>query len=517
MKRRWWLMLLVVIAPVLHVHAQDGPFRTSGEGKAFYAFVNTEALAVRSLALDWVLVDGDPLARTLVEELQGVWSEAHPVVASFGPDDVCATVVGMGGTAKIDGGGGLGRLVDPFDADDDVLDVAWLASVVGLPVPTIVIVDEFELDGLGRAVRDGATFEPYVLAEVMADGAVLRSGSAHRAGATAEPYEIEVVHGHLILHHVLSILVAKGFDVEGVILGSAGEPSMTLALAAGAEPVLVHLYDIEFAGLFGLEEALDGISELQGASNGHPPLAVVISWGLTGCGLDAAYTDAGDQGSITARNGTEIQTFIEYLYDAIVRLGDGSAVVEEVCTGLQAITGPDGGVDCKASEEQAMVATIVALARFERLAESAFGLRMPDDPPVNTVFFAAAGNESFPVAMPPASFGSVLAVAACTPTSAYTSDRAWFSNVGDEHHAYGEAVAPGGWFAAPSVAGVMRETDGAMPDLGYWGTSFAAPLAALASWRRPQVSGGEVDGSELLWPHADDLCGPFARPPRNDP
>ena len=496
MIRRWWLVVLVWIAPVAHVHAQDeGSFRTSSAGMDFYAVLETDGRYVRDVARSWLERRPDEV-RTLLSSLSMAWD------APSGPGDegaICGVVVGMGGNPKVDGGGGLEMLASPFVGANELSSID-LAPALGADVPSIAIIDEFALTALAAALRDEETQAFRNLGEVVASGGVLKSGFTTTAvGPVAA---VDVVHGHLVLHHVLSILHGLDAAIEGIEFGTGHGARTTLSLTVGGSPVALYLYDIEFVALNGLQEALDDIFALP-EETVPIPLAVVMSWGLTGCDLEAAYARFDGGAAPAAQNDTAIQTVAEFLYDAVARLAERDAIVSEVCAALEADRAENqpehpSEIPCEDEAQRNTVGTVVALAQFELLAWERVDWKRRGD----VVFFASSGNQSLPFAMPPASFGSVVAVAACMPTSTQAAPRAWFSNAGDDHPSDGsEAIALGAWFAAPAIDGLETA--------GYWGTSFAAPFAAVAS-RRSSATAGDAVGTSHRWPNSDDLCQPIA-------
>ncbi len=89
--------------------------------------------------------------------------------------------------------------------------------------------------------------------------------------------------------------------------------------------------------------------------------------------------------------------------------------------------------------------------------------------------------------MPPAAWPGVFGVESCVGSGAAPGDRAWYSNLGD--------FLPGERVVAPAESYfVVAGSDLTPPPgsrnrglLGYWGSSFAAPHAALVLG--PQATG----------------------------
>jgi subtilisin family serine protease len=92
-------------------------------------------------------------------------------------------------------------------------------------------------------------------------------------------------------------------------------------------------------------------------------------------------------------------------------------------------------------------------------------------------YFAAAGNQGFAFPMPPAAWPGVIGVEACSGTSMERDTR--FSNRGTTTASVAQPAhrARGAYFASPEAL------DGAA--LVYWGTSFAAPSAAVHAATEP--------------------------------
>lgn len=489
MVRRWLVLGMLAWVSVGSAQHGDNLFRDTEAGQAFYAFLEEHGVQVYEAAKSWSM-DGD---RELAAELLGALHEALRRNAAAGgdesaaPDGVCGFVAGTGGTARLDGGGEL----VPFSTaggfvPEDVIEQAWfswqLADVFeGAAFPAdIAIVDEFLFDRI-EAWFDGRST---VGLELVREGDVLEAGRSNMA-----PGSLEVTHGHIVLHHLLAIVMHHGFEIVAVDVTRPEGPALLTLYTSGQGEMRIHLFGIDFDGLQGLGDALDGVALVD------DPVAVVMSWGITGCRLAAVYAD--DRPLEAGR--PFFETLVEFTFDVLHALaraeseGGGDSIVIDACNAVQDALG-----DCNEPEFRSFVATIVALVEFERQArEQMFGTDAERRDVSHVGFFASAGNERLPFAMPPASFDGVVAVAACSPTS--SPDRAWFSNRGD-HVAddEGEVVAIGAWFAAPDL-------DAAPTGLGYWGTSFAAPLAALSAHpRAPAEAGG-------TWhvPGRDRLCSPF--------
>jgi hypothetical protein len=480
--RRLWVLGILAWLALAAAQPADASYRETEGGEAFYALLEERGADVYAAAKESSSVGG--LAAELLQELY----EALPPDgeaedgSSTSADDVCGFVAGTGGKARIDGGGELAPFwtAPGFFQTPDQIDATWFQGELGEPFRSdIAIIDEFDLDRLASRLEDLAP------ADLDTVRAVLEAGRV-----TTTSGSLEVKHGHLVLHHLLMILAHGGIRSLDLVVPSDGGSALLTVVGHAQDPVRVHLFPIEFDGLKGLQDALGAIGGFT------DPVAVVTSWGITGCRLAEAYTE--DALAPHAAAGATFETIVELAYDVLYAIANAASGDErdeflaDVCATLL----PND--DCGVPEVRAFVATIVALVEFERLAEEEVVDRATEAWGRSDVgFFASAGNERLPFAMPPASFDGVVAVAACSPSSGV--NRAWFSNVGDVDVVRGhEVIAIGAWFAAPDLAH-------APIGLGYWGTSFAAPLAAVVSG--PPANPGDT------WhvPDVERLCRPFAR------
>ncbi len=129
------------------------------------------------------------------------------------------------------------------------------------------------------------------------------------------------------------------------------------------------------------------------------------------------------------------------------------------------------GQSCEDLPEKQVVglAAVTAVAGFSEFAVGPDQIVWDPDPGCH-VYFAAAGNQGLGFPMPPASWSGVRGVEANVLGE---TNKASFSNVGSVTPVDDQVRALGAWFVSPEV----HSTD-EVP-LGYWGTSFAAPTAAL--------------------------------------
>jgi len=376
-------------------------------------------------------------------------------------------VDGGGGTLHVDGGGALlqprdssvfGSLtrVEPFG----------VLSRDALNTRHVVIIDAFDLDAIERAVR---TLEPPAWPGGTSWHQTWRGAvtvTTLLAGGAPLPPEAGrgwlVPHGHVVLYHLLAAAtpIARGFaDVQRWRDAS----TMTLMLrSTGDRPFQVDLVEISYGDMDSVSRAMR-----YAAAAARADAVVVTSWGLTDCALRDAYL----------QDRHDVESLAEYLRKAIVEDGvlepyegePSGGLLAQLCAAFAAFMPADASFDC--SDD---VAVIAALAVLEQRAARAVDWPLTDADeagrdrvPYERVF-ASAGNQRLPFPMPPAAWPGVYGVAACEGP-ADDAPMAWYSNVGDfvvdEH-----VVGRGSWFS-------VRVPDA--PEVGYWGTSYAAPLAAL--------------------------------------
>lgn len=468
------VMVLAVTGPLVVGQNVRGPLGPRSFGNLLPPVPMYE-LAVVDAARAWA---AEPAAEALQDELLRVvhaaLGAAFPVVAEAGyaVGQQCMYLAGTGGTSKLDGGGGALEALNPKEFEP-MRDVVAIADVAGLasPIPgRLVIVDEFDFTAIVTAWESN---EPL-------DRLFLTSG---KVKDTQSGWEVR--HGHMVAHHVAMLLSHGANSLTSIGFESVAEHEVVRMTYDG---FVVDLYAVNYGRVGGVFEALRAVARSVGEAG---PSSVVLSWGLTDCALRDAYALAA-----TRPEGLKVVTSYEHLADfafAVLATVDevatdrgAESVTETICRAADAHSGFDisgaTAIGCADLDVRALVGTTVLFAAQERIADEAFG-QVSDGlvfAPEHK-YFASAGNERLPYPMPPGSLPEVLAVAACKPSG---PDRAPFSNAGDRvfvEDASEEAIALGAWFAAPLA-------DGDPQGVGYWGSSFAAPLAALASGA-PRLAG----------------------------
>lgn len=462
-----------------------------------------DAGAIVTAARAWALDEAnDDLRRDLVAAIRDALARALPdsTARTYELDELCGFVSGSGGVSKLDGGGGTLGVVNPFEFDRgrDVVGLDRFGDgAIELALPgRLVVVDAFDFAGWRVPESAGASARTPIL-----------GFEASRSWAS----ETEVPHGNVVVSHVAALLGAQGFVLRSIeVLGGGDGPDARLLFefeSSAAEAFSVDLYDVDYDHIRTIEAALRAVA----ATASDPgPAAVVLSWGLTDCPLRDAYVAAtagiGWAERISASTHlADFTAMVVATYDEVVRQVGATPVTDLVCAAVDEASGhavtTASTAGCTVPAVRALVGTTVLFASYERTAATwAAGLDSVFHPA--HAYYGAAGNERLPYPMPPGSFESVLAVAACKPVG---PERAPFSNAGDgiEVLVDGvkqqvEAIALGAWFPA---SGGTRAGDA----VGYWGTSYAAPLAALDSgWPR---TGGPV-------PTFDRLCAPWRWPLR---
>lgn len=486
------LLVLAVLGTL--AHGQDGRGALGGVDPS-PAGPRAPLLApdVVGTALIW---SAAPESAALRERWLSVFQRSLAVAAPgldlgvYDADDLCGYIGGSGGTSKLDGGGWLATL-NPRDFDQvrDPVTIDVAAALFREPPVRLVVIDEFELQALAFAIgalQDRPFAHPFVASGL----------------ATSMEAGLEVAHGHLVAHHVAALLNQRGFRLSPSTELQVREAAQRLRLTFERDDgtsVAVDLYDAEFDRLESLEAAL---VEVAVSASIDGPAAVVLSWGLTGCALRDSYTwwEARPAGSASAAVFPRLSDFavaVTSAYDGFITATGAIPVTRTICDAVSAFSRSGAGgsddLECGNLEVRASVATTVLFASYAAIAEEALGGASSTRAATMSdahLYFAAAGNDGLPYPMPPASFDGIVAVAACKPTG---PERAWFSNEGDHDEDGIEAIALGAWFPVRFRAEDLR--------LGYWGTSFAAPLAALAS-----ALGREAD--QAVAPSYVNLCEP---------
>lgn len=295
---------------------------------------------------------------------------------------------------------------------------------------TLVIVDDFDLTALG-------------------------SDTEPSNDRFSEP------HGHLVLYHVLRLLDKIGeTDFGQLDIEYADNPtnpdivapwtSITLPLnTPSSEDQVARLvlidFDFEIDRLaVAIDLANEQIVEAEERS------AVNMSWNLVPCRLHDAYTEYDDNGDL----GGAFESYVDYLWE----ISKNNVTTDKFVELYEAFVHDDTrDASDPAFNFRVLWAASKAFATQRLDANEVSRLIDPDR------WYASAGNQFMEFALPPASFPNVHAVGACEFVgSGPTLEHAEWSN-------RGAASLLGAWYAAPDPAG-----------LPYGGTSFAAPLAAMA-------------------------------------
>lgn len=407
----------------------------------------------------------------VVEAVAAIRSALHRIVTNAADaeppdeDDVCAYLVGTGGTRpRLDGGGDLlsvrgqelpevGAIARSTFRIDGFFDKAAIVIVDDFNLEAVAVSISTRIDRLGSVVVDETTEANDLWTAVV--------GYRFDLQEEPDPESAFVPHGHLVAFHALSLLpqtsritaVSMPTD-DHVVLTVVYEPD-----SATTGVLTVHLLDIDFDDLVTIRNAMDESGQLGAAT-------VVLSWGLVDCFLSRAYEEAGTN-----------STLAEYVAEALRGNPDVERLVVELCDAIASTFGAELlGTSCE-SGDIATIAVLGPLAYFAGLNErTAAAIDLPEL--VGQSYFAAAGNQGLGFPMPPAAWLGIHAVEACVLNAASPPEamRAWFSNLGATSEGDGVAVpvtALGAWFETVEVRKGETEV------LGYWGTSFAAPAAAV--------------------------------------
>ena len=277
-----------------------------------------------------------------------------------------------------------------------------------------------------------------------------------------QPEAASVPHGHLVAYHLLSQLPV-GTQIEDVRMPGADRLEIVVRDPQRVQ-TSIHLVGIDFDDFYSIRAGLVAVPNDDDA-------VVVLSWGLVDCELAAAYARLPEDPSVT----TIMEFFGAALHAVAGELVDFAELlcVEFEKAGKVDLLDIPQGQDCAtvAPEHLVGLAAVVAVAEFSEAAFAALDWT-PDEA---TTHFAAAGNQGLGFPMPPASWSEIVGVEACADLADGSSppDKASFSNVGsmpfDDHW----TRALGAWFQTPEVHPMSNAP------LGYWGTSFATPTAAL--------------------------------------
>ncbi|MFO7545143.1 MAG: hypothetical protein R6W77_06570 [Trueperaceae bacterium] len=395
-----------------------------------------------------------------------------------GDPPICAYPIGSGGNPRWDGGGSLVAPLSPNFPDrkrasDITVSLADLRTDL-VPTMEIIIIDEFHVPALEGAVRE--RLRAYGQLHVGPNAAADLWSIFYDA-----PYP-RVKHGHLVAFHALAQVGSAGDLSAAIIDLQPTERGLELILGSAngdAWTIRVQLVDISFNDTRTIQDALE-------PGEGQDDAVVILSWSLVDCAVRYGYASV----PATAGDARDV-TLADYL-EALMSGPDLVKRVQETCEILQA-WGIANEVDCSEPDAAGFVA-LAAMAEMDaRASRHVLGASGMPDFGGARVFFAAAGNDNLPFPMPPAGWPGIVGVEACTWNVA---DRAGFSNAGAiPELASSLAVrALGAWFMAP----VQRLADRDDP-LGYFGTSFATPAAAVEYAAGPFVLEGQA-GPVILEP-----------------
>ena len=471
---RWLVIALASLALTASSAAQDDPAAADPEALPAVLAASTAAFTAYGApevyqSLRLLVREERALVQELIQMLRdgSRWpAPEHALCAFLAGNGANPRVDGGAGTGRVDGGGLLQSLVPPFRQED--LDDAWQGSLGAEHGPlSLAIIDAFDLPWL----LDVAALSPTSV-EANDDWlGLVRDWTIARAEPSVDGQGWVVPHGHLVLYHALLALSFPEVERAQVWWQEMGDRHVRLGLTIGETQHVIDLFHLEFEGLDGLVEALGTVH-----GEGFGEHQVVMSWGISDCAVVASYEAA-------AASGAASLSYLVHLY-ALVESAVGGDLVETLCAVF--LPHLPGDIPCDDA-----FATVVALVELDLRA--ADHVDWPEDQVAGglTRLFASAGNQALPFPMPPAAWPGVMGVAACSPSEPAT---AWFSNRGD-YLAWEHVVAPGAWFAS-NLEGAFDTR------AGYWGTSFAAPYAAIHA--RHAIAAGATG------PHALPPCqGPI--------
>ncbi len=480
--RRWSLVLLVgaLASFVGSASAQGvGLFRALG-AELLYEQLRERFASERDPA-----DPGPQLLANLYLGLEAFTGQAVPEDDQF---QVCVELVGTGTTPRLDGGGGLLTV----RSSDQALTTSSVPPL-GLPraATDLVIVDEFDLLALTVSLE--------LHRRLLPDNLLLTGSELEHAPhwsafygfrlAIVDPPAPEttvVPHGHLVAFHALAHFGVAA--IEKVVLVSDRHAVVTVASAPDPEAprVRVHLLDVDFDDVATIRDAVQAIPTLGDPLQPTPTFAV-LSWGLVDCALSERYTAHDGDAS-----GEEFETLAEYL-EVVFATSDGPgaiALLAGLCEAFEDVIEQHLSITCDVAtpEQLAAIGTIGVLAEMDVRASEAVGLPQPSE---RIRYFAAAGNQGMVFPMPPAAWPGVIGVEACTGTVRWRDEG--YSNRGTTSPSASQPAqrARGAYFASPES--VDNDT------LVYWGTSFAAPSAAVHSATDTTGKATNVDPEDANW------------------
>lgn len=422
---------------------------------------------------------GDP-RRDFMQAFDGaVASKAQQNAERRYPEDfeICAYLVGTGGNPRVDGGGNLLALAPAFLATTEG-HAAGRSDyrIVSEPVtrPTLYILDDFHIESLLHSLSVRLKEDVISVDEVDGFQDLWRALVGYVLDLDAvSDVEVSISHGHLVAFHALAQLPERTVIQDVSRRSASGADRLVLTMRVGASPTFeVHLVDIDFDDLESIGEAMRTV--------GSPPENTVhvvnMSWGLVDCALARAY-DA-DGATSTDEPASEYDSLAAYLRAALEESQGFLEKVAELCVELQPLLADRLGLDdpddlrCDDPHVLASLGTAAVVADVSSRARSV----LDDSVASEVAYFVAAGNQGLAFPMPPAGWTGFVGVEACALGS---PGRSSFSNAGSSIDAQGGTVrALGAWFDVDLVA--IDEASGSLlGPLGYWGTSFAAPTAAM--------------------------------------
>ena len=465
-----YVMVVVLAAFVWSgVRAQETPpWGETPAGEVFYALMGLPGVETVYRGIRDAPEIGVRVLEAMYEVLEAR-SDGSDVVR----DEVCGFLAGAGARPKLDGGGPMVQALDHAPGDASLVDAMGLQGF-GFPQRPLVVIDEFDLTALVTSIHDSVHHEgPLQLGD---DAAYERLWTTTYRfmldlDASRPPDEVAVPHGHLVLYHLLRALGPEGAVSAAQVLGP-GHAELVVRSGSGsqAHAESVYLVSVDLGDIASVRAALDPTMIPADA-------AVVMSWGLVDCGLEARYG-----AEVLSDPDAAYRAFVEYMHDAIAESPHAAALFSELCAAHQVLLdawpdGEDVRRACLTGDGGPAVAmlTMAALAAVDVRAANALAdiesVVFVQPPPV---LFASAGNQGLGFPLPPAAWDGVHGVAACEHG---TPGRASFSNVaGFEHRPEERLLALGATFVAPPL--VPGEVPSTMR--GYAGTSFAAPYAAAA-------------------------------------
>lgn len=460
-RRRWGSLMAVLFAVAVATQASAQPATALREDDIYETYTQIRA----TFETDRSEYDTGPsLLRFLysaLEQMSGVPVEEEERF------QVCAALVGMDGTPRLDGGGSLLSSLDsyPFDRPREV-------AVGHYEFPSnrtdFVVIDEFDLLALAVSIQLRLDFTDVEGFGIEPSWSSLYGFRVDVTGEPRDPGATSVPHGHLVAFHLLEHF-PEGTRITKVALKS--ERHLELEIRRSGNPdayARLHLIDIDFDDVETIRDAV----QTHGSADPDFDRSVVMSWGLVDCALASRYA------ALPA--GGPYATLAEYLTATLAASTDSglTTLLRGLCASFEQSIAQhfdrDGFRCADASEEElALIGTLGVLVEGDVRSAEDVGWTQGS---VRTRFYASAGNQALGFPMPPAAWPDVVGVEACTSSSNGARDLL-FSNGGGSP----AALALGAWFGTPEFA-----KDSSV--LGYWGTSFAAPAAAFLAADDP--SGG---------------------------